>query len=205
MNYKLRSLTVGFGLLTALSLLPGFAHGYFSTIDTAEPTEVGKYRFTGEGQLSIQPHKLGHTSVKFDTGLDESSSFRGVLGTGALMPIEWGLFHKWNPIPDNENQPAISLISGALLGRNGDTGSFTLRVQPLVSKNFEIALGTITPYATLPLGATWTNGSIDYPVQFSVGGNLAPSNWPNVSVWTELGLSVANTFSYVSVAVSLTH
>lgn len=205
MNRKIRSTATRLGFLSALILMPSFAYGYFSTIDTADPVEVGKYRFTGEGQLSIQPHRLGHTNIKFDTGLDEASSFRGVLGTGALMPIEWGLFHKWNPIPDNDNQPGIALISGAVLSRHGDTGTFTLRVQPLVSKRFEIEMGAITPYASIPLNATWTNGNVTYPIQFAAGGSLMPTKWPNVTLWTELGLNVADSFSYISVAVSLTH
>ena len=185
-----------------VSLFSVAGHAYFSTLDTAETVPVGRNRFILEGQLAIQPRLLGHNSLRYDTGLSERSSFRAVLGTGPLMPAEWGLFHKWNPIPDAESRPGFALMSGLLLGRHGDTGVFNLRVHPILSKKFSVQVGELVPYAALPFGTTWTNGTASYPLQLTVGANLTPSRWKGLGILAEGGVNVLDSFSYVSLGLS---
>ncbi|WP_289445200.1 hypothetical protein, partial [Klebsiella pneumoniae] len=84
---------------------------------------------------------------------------RGLVGVGSDEFFYTGLFVKYVPFPDTEDQPALGLIGGATFGREEVSLEkeevLTLRVSPLLSKDFETDIGLVTPYASLPISAAF--------------------------------------------------
>lgn len=193
--------------ITRLSLagfafaLPFAAHAYFSTIDTGELIAPEKYQAILEPQLILNKHDGFNMIGRFDTGLTEDSSVRGVLGVGKV-DFQLGGFFKWVPFPDVGKQPAIGLETGALLARVNSQSEFSVRLHPLVSKAFQTEVGDLVPYGSLPLGVTFRSDKTFVPVQIVGGSEMRPLNWPRVSFFAELGLNLTESFSYISGAIA---
>lgn len=196
-------------LLTMLTigwLAPSGALAYFSTIDTGEMIAPGQYQLSFEPQLMLSSyHGLNSGGVngvfRADTGLDESSGLRGIVGFGTV-DFELGGMYKLVPYPDLEKQPAIGFEAGAILARINGLTEFSLRFHPLVSKKFATEIGDLIPYASLPLGLTTRPNETLVTMQIVGGTEMRLLNVPNLSLFGELGINLSQSFSYLSVAAA---
>lgn len=188
--------------VATLLLAAGSAHAYFATIDTGDLIAPGKFQASVEPQLILNKYDGFNLVGRFDTGINDSSSVRGILGFGKV-DFQLGGMYKYIPFPDLPSQPAIGFETGALLARVDGKTEFSLRFHPLVSKKFETEIGDLTPYGSLPFGVTSRSGEDTFvPLQFEVGAELRPLNMPNLSFFAELGINISNSFSYLSAAVA---
>lgn len=185
-----------FGLLISLK-----SNAYFSTIDTGEILAPGVYRASAEPQINVTGPATGFDLTgRFDVGVNDSSNFRAELGFGAVA-FESALYYKWIPIPDIDNQPALGVMLGTIYGRYSSNSYLSLRAHPIISKEFEIDFGKITPYATIPFGVT-SGPSTTYPSQLEFGAELKPKDLNKWSFFTEIGFNINDSFGYVSAAVA---
>lgn len=188
-------------LAILVSMLGSPASAYFSTIDNGEMVAPGQYQIGLEPQLIFNKYEGFNVVTRVDTGINESSSVRGILGFGKV-DFQLGGMYKYVPFPDVDKQPAVGGDIGAILARvNGET-EFSLRFHPLISKRFETEIGDLIPYSSLPLGLTFRPNKTVVPVQVAVGTELRPLNMSNFSFFAELGLNINEAFSYISAAVA---
>jgi len=185
----------------ALVGVPEAAQAYFSTIDTGDLVAPGQYQLSFEPQLVLSRYDGFNGVARIDTGLDESSSLRGILGFGTV-DFHIGGMYKYIPYPDVDKQPAIGFLAGALLARENGQTEFSLRFHPLVSKRFSTEIGDLTLYASAPIGITTTSNKTYVPIQVAGGTEFRPLNYRNMSIFAELGINVREAFSYLSVAAA---
>jgi hypothetical protein len=137
-------------LIAALGLVvsrPALA--YFSTIDTGDLIAPGEYQMSLEPQVFLSEQQGINVIGRFDTGLTDASSIRGVLGVGKV-DFQLGAFYKNIPFPDTPHQPAIGGEAGVLVARVQNKNEVSLRLHPLISKRFQSEVGDFTPYASIP-------------------------------------------------------
>jgi hypothetical protein len=199
-----RSLGLSAAAFTIISSLSLPAQAYFSTIDTGELVAPGEYQASIEPQLLLSSYDgLNANSAnivgRFDTGLNESSSLRGIVGVGSV-DFQLGGMYKYVPFPDLEKQPAIGFSTGVILARvNGQT-EFSGRFHPLISKKLVTEIGDLIPYVSLPLGLTARSNQTVFTMQVAGGTEFRPLNIKNFSFFGELGVNLSQTFSYLSIA-----
>lgn len=192
--------------LAAVILQSSSALAYFSTIDTGELVAPGEYQALFEPQLLLSSYEgLNANGVnlvgRFDTGLNESSSIRGIVGAGTV-DFQLGGMYKYVPFPDLEKQPAIGFSTGIILARvNGQT-EFSGRFHPLISKKLATEVGDLIPYLSLPLGLTARSNQTVFTMQIAGGTEFRPLNIKNFSFYGELGVNLSQTFSYLSIAAA---
>lgn len=180
----------------------GSAQAYFSTVDTGDLVAPQKFQAIVEPQLILNKYDGLNVVGRFDTGLNESSSVRGILGFGKV-DFQLGALYKYIPFPDLPGQPAIGGEAGAVLARVDGKTEFSLRLHPLVSKKFETEIGDVTPYASIPFGVTSRSGDETFvPVQVEFGAEVRPLNLQSLSFFGEFGINVNKSFSYISAAVA---
>ena len=195
-------LAFALALILGLSLITAPAHAYYSTIDTGDLVAPGHYQAGLEVQGVMNNHPGANVVGRVDTGIDDSSSIRGILGFGKV-DFQLGGMYKLIPFPDTASQPAMGFEAGALIARvDGGETQVSLRFHPLISKRLESEIGNITPYGSIPFGLTFGNNGVFIPSQFVVGVELRPLNLPNLSLFAELGLQMTHSFSYVSIAAA---
>jgi hypothetical protein len=188
-------------LIAPITLFAAPAHAYFSTIDTGELVEADKYQAVLEPQLILSKYEGFNAIGRLDIGLNEASSIRGIIGFGKV-DFQLGALYKWIPIPDVANQPAIGVEAGAIFARVAGGTEIDLRVHPLVSKRFETEIGDLTPYGSLPFGISTNSDETFVPLQIVAGAELRPLNMANTSIFAELGINLARSFSYISAAIA---
>lgn len=174
---------------------------YFSTLDTGELIAPKQYQIMLEPQLVFNRYDGVNLVGRFDTGINESSSIRGILGFGKV-DFQIGGMYKYIPFPDTEKQPALGGEVGVILARVSNQTEFSFRFHPLVSKRLETEIGDIVPYASLPLGLTTRPDKTVVPIQIVGGAELRPLNLRNLSAFAELGLNLSEAFSYISLAAA---
>jgi hypothetical protein len=135
----------------------------------------------------------------FDAGVSDSSNVRAVLGFGSVS-FNTGVFYKWVPIPDYENQPAIGIMVGGTWARYNGENYPSLRFHPIISKAFESDIGRFTPYATTPFGITAGPKKNTFPFQLAAGTDWKPGGLEKMHFMIEMGLNLNEAFSYVSLA-----
>ena len=177
------------------------ASAYFSTIDNGELVAPGKYQVSLEPQFIFQRYDGLNAIGRFDTGINDSSSVRGVLGVGSVN-FELGAFYKWVPFPDTSNQPAIGGMIGGSIARVSAGTEYSLRFHPMISKIFESEIGDVIPYGSIPIGVTSRPDKTVLPVQLVAGAELRPLNTPNFSFFAEVGANVNDAFGYASLAAT---
>jgi hypothetical protein len=184
-------------LVTFLFSFP--SNAYLSTLNNGDVVPEGKYRVLGELQYLGDPSGAGVTAG-MDTGINDSSDLRVIAGVGGVN-FHAGMFYKWIPYPDTENQPAIGVMAGGTWARyNGDDYP-SFRIHPLVSKRFDTDYGLVTPYASLPFGITAGPKDNTFPTQLAVGAEWKPVDMKGFSFMAELGLSLNESSGYASAAV----
>jgi hypothetical protein len=190
-----------FAVLISSSIASSVANAYFSTLDTGDIIEKDKYQVMLEPQVILTDIQGVNAVTRFDTGIDQDSSLRAILGFGKV-DFQIGGMYKYVPFPDTAKQPAIGGEAGILFARvNGGT-EFSLRLHPLVSKTLETEIGDVIPYGSIPFGFTSKKNEDVFPIQLVGGSELRPLNTPGFSFFGELGVNVNKAFSYVSVAVA---
>jgi hypothetical protein len=177
------------------------AQAYFSTIDDGELVAPGQYQVSVEPQVLFDRYPGVNGVARFDTGFNDSSSVRGILGFGKV-DFQLGGMYKWIPFPDVDGQPAIGLDAGMILARVNNQNEFSVRLHPLISKRFETEIGDLIPYGSLPLGVTTRPDKTVIPVQIVAGTEFRPLNLKNFSFFGELGINLNEAFSYISAAVA---
>ncbi len=189
-------------LILALMILGIEAQAYYSTIDTGELLKKGQYRLSTEGNVLFNDLNGGNLVARIDTGFNEDSNFRALIGTG-VVGFQTGLLYKWIPIPDFQDQPAIGILGGFIYARADDVSYLSLRLHPLVSKHFKSDIGDLTPYASLPFGITGAKGTHTFPLQLTFGNDWKPNGLNKLSFITEFGFNLHESYSYVSLAALL--
>lgn len=178
------------------------AWGYYSTMDTAELLDIGRFQTSLEPQVVTGDKTLMNFTGRFDAGIGENSSIRALLGTGSYLPLEWGLFYKWAPIPDLEDQPGIALMGGILMARQNEKNVFNFRFHPIVSKRFSGENGALTPFVSIPVGIQVIDSETKYPVQAALGAEFRPHDYPEWSAMVEGGFNISEAFNYISLAIT---
>ncbi len=195
-----------FGLLVALFFSFSTAQAYYSVMDTGKIVPTGKYRIIAGPQFITTGENDGvNIAGRFDAGVSESTTIRATAGAGNSDLFYTGLFAKYVPFPDFENQPALGFIGGITYARE-NIGSenedvLTMRFSPIASKDFETDIGLVTPYAALPISIAFADGGTIYPVQAVGGAEFKPYSWENVSFIGELGIKINKAFTYVAFGV----
>jgi hypothetical protein len=188
------------GALVA-TIVASTSHAYFSTIDNGELIQPGKYQVSVEPQIILSEFSGFNMVGRFDTGINQDSSARVLLGVGKV-DYQVGGFYKYVPFPDTVNQPAIGGSAGVVLARVNGVTLTSIRLHPLISKRFQTEVGDLIPYGSLPLGITFSSGTTTVPVQLVLGSELRPMNMKDVSFFAELGMNITKAFGYISGAVA---
>ncbi len=193
--------------MSAVVVMPLEVYAYHSVMDTGNIIERGTFKAQVENQIVSSPENRLNINARLDMGLNEEAEFRGVIGIGAT-DLHVGVFYKWIPIPDFSQQPAVGLLSGLTYASSTKDNSLTLHFNPIVSKTFEMELGEITPYASLPIGLRSTsryNSStkLDIPVHLTLGGELRTTPWDKVRFMAEISFNIQNTFNYFNLGANI--
>lgn len=172
---------------------------YMSTAESGELVPSGQMRLGFEPQFVSG----GGTNLSgyLDGYVNESSSFRLVLGSGDT-DFQTGLYYKFIPFPDFDNQPAMGVRVGFVFGRDGDTSALTFVAQPLISKKFDTEIGRFTPYASLPFGSTAVKSESFNPIQLTLGSEYFTPEYEKVLFGGEVSFDIQDSFSYISFFVS---
>lgn len=193
--------------LLALLFSVSTANAYYAIMDTGKIVPTGKYRVIAGPQFITTGENDGmNVSGRFDAGIGESTTLRALLGGGNGGDLFFtGLFAKYVPYPDFENQPALGFIGGFTYGRETYSREtedvLSVKFAPLASKDFETNIGLLTPYVSLPISVAFVDGSTIYPVQLVGGSEFKPYSWENVSFMGELGVKLNKAFTYVAFSV----
>jgi hypothetical protein len=177
---------------------------YLDVLDTGEVLPKGSYKLTGDTQILTSQGGLNLGAIA-DLGIQDQFGARAIVGFGRTDYSFGGMF-KWMPIPDVDGQPAIGMNAGLVYGKWNDSTDLTFRVEPLISKKFNMESNTIlTPYASLPIGMRVRNSSTQDTAsvltwQLALGTQLQIEKWKNLQFMAEVGLDLGNALSYVTVA-----
>ncbi len=177
------------------------ALAHFSTLDTADTLPSNRFRVMLEPQVISGGPSGSNVMARFDAPINEESSIRGVLGVGSL-DLQAGAFYKWAPIPDVDQQPAMSLTAGFTYANYEGTDLFSIRAYPTVSKKYSWELGELNPYISLPFSMASQDGKSLFPVQFAVGSEVKFKQIKDLDFFGEVGIEVKDSYSYISLGVA---
>lgn len=191
-------------ILTALLLFSSLpAHAYLSVMDNGEILPYHNFKLTGYGQVLTENGGL-NMATRVDAGINEEMGLRGIFGVGKTDMFFGGML-KWMPVPDFEDQPAVGFNAGLIYAKDGETRDTTIRIEPLISKRFNVDNSKLTPYASLPMGIrmrTSRDPNVDENTimswQLVVGSQLQLPQWKKMQFIGELGVNLDNALSHVS-------
>lgn len=176
------------------------SQAYYETLTTGNLLERGQYAATGSGQFITSGDDGFNVVGMLDSGLTADSNLRAVVGFGTT-DFHLGGYYKWVPIPDVDNQPAVGIMGGVVYARHEQFDELSLRFHPLISKAFEVEVGDITPYASLPFSLRSVDGDFDVPLQAVVGAELKTFHYENIKFISEIGFDVSKSFTYFSIGM----
>ena len=197
--------TLQFLLITTVTCLMGLsAQAYYSTMDTGNILEKGKYKFHLETQFITSNDTGLNINGYFDMGLTEDSGIRGIIGVGTT-DFHIGGFYKWAPIPDMDTQPAMGLLLGVTYASFSGVNNLSLRLHPIISKTFKVEIGEIIPYGSIPIGilSISNDRGIDIPIQLALGTELKTLNWKNITFMAEINFDIQKSFSYFGLSANI--
>lgn len=189
-----------FFVICAFFSLPLWA--YNTTLDTGRLLQDGHYKMGVESQFVTSGDDGINIAGRFDGPINDELGWKAHAGFGTTDGFVGG-YVKWIPYPDLEKQPAVGLIGGVQYARYSGLDELSLRIHPLVSKQFNVDLGEVTPYASLPLGLRSLDGETDLVMQLALGSEFRPMAWENIRVLAELAFDVRKSFSYFLVGATL--
>ena len=189
-------------LLALLFSLASSASAFVGVLESGELVQPG------QNSIGLAPIILtsdgGGTTINtfFDTGINDSTSARLLLGVGA---IDFNLFAsaKYIPFPDVDDQPAIGFKAGVGVARDAGINLLNFQFAPLVSKKVEIEdFGYITPYVSIPLTYTIAKDENFFASNFTIGTEARSSERPELNFGGELSFDMNKSYSTISVFVS---
>lgn len=189
-------------LILMLSFLSPSAFAYYSTWDTGDVLKPGHYDSSLEAQFVTADGSGMNLVGRFDMPVQDDSVARIMIGAGTV-DFHMGGFYKYVPYPDTPSQPAIGLIGGVIYGRNEGYNYLTVRLAPLVSKTFQVNFGSLTPYASLPIGIRSQKNGTDVPIELAIGTDIKTMHFEHLRWRTELGFNLNDAYSYVSIGAVL--
>ncbi len=182
------------------------AQAYYSLMDTAELVEEGKFNSNIETQFITDGESGLNLIGRLDSRLTDETGYRIEAGFG-VVDFNIAAFYKWAPIPDTHKQPAISISGGVSLARykfgNETANDLSLRAHPIISKNFQMDFGQLTPYGGIPMGLRSVDGNTDFIAQLALGTQIKPREFKNMSFLGEIGFDLNEAFTYISLAFQL--
>lgn len=180
------------------------AFAYYSVMDNAEVMPSGHYKVTGESQFLTDGGSMNFAG-RFDAGINEETGVRAEVGFGDT-DVSAGAYVKFVPYPDYGKQPAIGMNLGVLYGRDGSNSEMSIRLEPLISKKFEMNFGALTPYGSLPVsvrrrdGNRYANDRNDVTLQLVAGTQVYLKNvLQNIQFLAEVGLDLNEAPAYFSI------
>ncbi|MCC6276537.1 MAG: hypothetical protein IT289_01335 [Oligoflexia bacterium] len=181
-------------LLLVFVTSPAWAR--YSVFDTSDI--VTKNKFTSEIQVftgdKVGAQFLGH----LDTPNSDDTQFRWEFG-GGYQGLEGGIFFKWSPVPDHENQVGFSLATGISYANKDNRSSLALRAVPVVSKAFITdSWGRWTPYFSFPFGVSFNESKTEYPLHLALGTQWGDEHNENWALIFESGFNMNSISPYVS-------
>ena len=188
-----------FAMIAVINFRATPASAYFATLDTGDLVKPQKYRLSLSPQIIFNKYDGANITSRFDTGINEDSSVRAILGVGKV-DFQIGGFYKYVPYPDTAQQPAIGGMAGLIIARVNGGSEVSLRFHPLISKRLNTKIGDVVPYGTIPLGITTRSEETFVPVQLAGGAEWKPENLLNFSFQAEIGLNISRSFSYIAAA-----
>jgi hypothetical protein len=205
MTQFIRRFSVAATLLGSL-VFANSAFAYYTVLDNGEVMGQGVYKFTGVTQILTDEGGLDVTGMA-DLGLTDEFGARGLLGFGKTDFYVGGMF-KWMPVPDIDNQPAVGFNGGLIYAHDAGVTEVTVRVEPLVSKRFNVEATVLTPYASLPIGIQMRNASdrddkTRVASQMVFGSQVQIEAWKNLQFMGEVGINLDNSPSHIAAAAVL--
>ena len=175
-------------------------------VDSGHLLRPGKNEFSAHTQIISQ--KEGGLDFNLFIQMDEGflqrrdfniRYFAGIGESGFLT----GSFLKWIPFPNYRYQPAIGASAGISYNlMNTRAHYLSLHLRPLISKEFETAVGKFIPYLSLPGSIRIENFSkVQFPLRLSMGirGELFFIHFHkfecNIEFSTDLSQATASYFS----------
>ncbi len=192
-------------LLLSLLISPT-SFAYYSLMDTADLVPEGIYNTNVETQFITDGDSGLNLIGRFDSRLDEETSYRVEAGFGTV-DFNIAAFYKWSPIPDTKKQPALSVSGGVSIARytfgNVSANDLSLRAHPVASKKFKSDFGLITPYGGIPLGLRTVEGNTDLVAQLTIGVKAKPRRFKHMSFIGEIGFDLTDAFTFLSLGFNL--
>lgn len=110
----------------------------------------------------------------------------------------------WHILPDVKSQPGFALMGGLYFNRVAPGNYFVVRISPLVSKQFTVGWGKVTPYAGLHLAPSFRLGQAenDFSLKGSTGVEFDVTGWNGLHIWTEFGLGLHHSAHELVLGVS---
>ena len=193
---KKLTFVLGFAVL-AMGILeanPSYA-GVFSVYHFVAP---GKSAAALEPEVTLSNGAGVAANLKYTYGLNELSNVQAILGTGSgPRRFRIGGNMNFDFFPDVQGQPGMGIAAQALYYRLENNGQLELTGIPYIHKAYPMADGHgIEPFAALPAGIGFSDGTYRGLWQFVVGGMFKMTE--SFSYVVELGVDISNTESYVS-------
>ncbi len=182
---------------------------YFSLMDTGELRQGQKTRLLGESQIISNAPKGFNFNGRYvlgSSGFVPDSEIQLEAGAGSV-DYQLGVFLKWVPFPDTDDQPAVGVRTGFTFARFLEYSTYGLNITPIISKHINSDLGKITPYLGLPIGLQ--QNTLDFYTSFQAAFGLewAPEEWElgssrGFNFLLEYGLGLSQGFDYLSLAMA---
>ncbi|MCB0394662.1 MAG: hypothetical protein KDD25_08885 [Bdellovibrionales bacterium] len=189
-------------LILGLIFCSSQSFAFYSVMESGDIVPEGSYRISAYPQHNLTGDYSGLSAILgVDTAINESTSVRAQVGTGAVDFI-FGGSAKWVPIPDVDNQPAIGGAFGLTYGTKDGESILAFRIHPIVSKGFDVDFGKVVPFASLPTGLTFFDGHTYYPLNLVAGSELIFTELENVRFQAELSFDLHDSFSWVAIGAS---
>jgi hypothetical protein len=188
--------------IVALLLLAPHAQAYNSILQTGDLVDPGAFQAALAPQIVLNRYDGVNVDALLDVGLDNASSARGLIGVGDGVDFEVGALYKNIPFPDTDRQPAIGGEAGVIFARTKGKTEVDLRFNPLLSKKFQTEIGDVSPYASIPIGINFRDGSTLVPIQLAAGSELRLLSTPNLSFYAEAAINLHDAFGYIGGAIA---
>ena len=168
-----------FLLVLSLLLWPLQSGAYFGLTDTGELRQGSESRLLIGAQQILDSHNEGFNIngryIMDSSGFIKGSEVQMEAGSGSI-DYHIGVFLKWIPFPDTDDQPAVGLRTGFRFA-SLEYSTYGFSITPLISDSFNSGIGRITPYCGLPLGLQQNTLESIFSTQVAIGIEWSPQKW----------------------------
>lgn len=187
--------------ILSLGLFSVNAHAYLTIGESTEIPRAADYQIGFEPQLLTNNGNGANFSAFFDAPFNDATSSRLWIGGGAI-DFNIGATVKYVPFPDIDNQPGIGIRAGGFFARKSDLNILTVQLAPIFSKKFNTDSGLFIPYTAIALDFTSTKDKNYTGTQMMFGTEYRTSEIQNMYFGAEIGLNLADSYSYVAGTVT---